>query len=76
MVISIQSVVCVSGNDSSLTEAKESSNVNNKLPCSGLQSSLLSPTFSSASEMTIVVMIPGSREEEVWGKKNMSFGGK
>lgn len=60
-MISIQSVACVSGNDGSLTEAKGNSNVNNKVPFSGLHSSFLSPSFSPASEKKIVVMIPGRR---------------
>lgn len=71
MVISIQSVACISGNDGSLTEARESSNVSNELPCSGLHSGFLSPLLSSASEKTIVVMIPGTKEEEIWGKKSV-----
>lgn len=65
-MISIQSVACISGNDDSLTEASESGNVSNKLPCSGLHSVFLSPLLSSASEKTIFVMISGTREEEIW----------
>lgn len=66
MVISIQSVACISGNDSFLTEARESSSVSNELLYSGLHSGFLSLLFSSASEKTIVV----TREEEIWGKKS------
>lgn len=69
-VIRFPSVACISGNDSSLTEVRERSNVSNELLCSGLNNGFVSPLLSSASDKT-VVKIPGTREEEICGKKSV-----